>query len=204
MKTYIDERPFEVMILDTMATGRYQYIEDMIRRDQTIFRGDHTIYDSEICTLESEVKEIKKDLQAIMDRMAADTKLREDIAEAKNQPQKPGQKQKKPTGPKPMEPKDFEELFSEKLELQGRQRELEVKLSLWKQVQDVTVKEFVTLNRIAKLYKKTGDEDILKKGVHWTCEYADKLFLNIPNAMETVPGLVRPLPLAQNLNDGAW
>lgn len=204
MKTYIDERPFELMILDAVPSGKYQYIEDMIRRENTIFRGDHTIYDLSIWKMEQEQKEIQKDLQAIADKMTADAKLREAIAEAQNQPKKPGKQEKKPILGKPMDSKEFEELFSEKLELQGRQKELEEKIWIWKQVQDVAQKEFVSLNRVAKLYKKTGDEDILKKGVHWTCAYADRLLLNIPSAMETVPGLIRPPPHVQNLNDGAW
>ena len=207
MKNYIDERPFEIMIQDAKPSGKYEYIEEMIRRDQNIFRGDHTLYDNNIWEMETEEKEIKKELKAIAEKMEADAKLREKIAEAQAQAQsQPQQKnQKKQVFPKPMDSKEFEALFTEKLELQGKLQELEEKLALWQEVRDVTRKEFVTLNRIAKLYKKTGDENLLKKGVEWCCSYTDNLFLNIPNAINSVPGLVRPTPLsAQNLNGCAW
>ena len=101
--------------------------------------------------------------------------------------------------------KEFEALFAEKLELRGKQQDLEEKLDVWEAVNEVVVKEFVTLNRVAKLYKKTGDEQILKQGVHWCCSYADQLIDKIPNARNSVPGLIRPAPLsAQNLNGDTW
>ncbi len=205
MKTYIDERPFEVMIKDVNPTGIYSYIEDMIRRDVNVFRGDSTIYDFEIYKMEEEIKGIEKELQAIADRMTADGKIRETLANLASSNNNNNNKKVKYTGPQPMDAKEFEALFAEKLELRGKQQDIEEKLELWNAVKDVTVKEFISLNRIAKLYKKTGDDQILKQGVHWCCSYADKLIDKIPNARNSVPGLIRPAPFsAQNLNGDAW
>lgn len=197
MKTYTDNRPFEECIRSTTPTGKYKYISDMIRRDPNIFRGDHTIYDSEIERKKEEFENLKKQIPELEKMVEGIVEKLGILAKGKV---------------KEISGKDFEGLFGEKLEMQGKIKEkqekiedLKQEINLWRRVQTLTRMEFVTLSRIGRIYKTNGDDDFLERGVEWCCHYADCLLDRIPNVRNSVPGLIRPTYIStQNLNGGAW
>ncbi len=167
-KTWIDERPFEVMIQEDVSlpprtvrdyhfnvllpASKFDHIADMITRDPNIFKSDSTLYDMRIAHLERKLPPLSKNLERIQ--------------------------------------KEFETIGTDKdalneLILKERAATIEKKrteehLAYYKALQDIARKEFVTLNRVAKIYKNNGDSEFLRKGAHWAGTYAESLVAKVP------------------------
>ncbi len=154
MKTWMDERPFEVMIEQDISlpprtvkdyhfdfflpASKYDYVADMIQRDPNIFKSDFTIYDQSVWKLEYTVPRLKKELEKIQKEF--ETVTNKDV---------------------------LHELILKERELTIEKRKSEEHLAYYTALQEISRKEFVTLNRIAKIYKEKGDFEFLRKGAHW-------------------------------------
>lgn len=177
MKTWTDERPFEVMIRDIVLPPRtkkdpdfgcllpasqYDHVADIIARDPKIFASQSCIYDAEVWKYESELPPLKKQLDHI---------------------------QKEFTTLKSSDKDKLHELVLKERELAIKFRETEAKRNYYRSLQEITQKEFITLNRISKLWKEKENEDLefLRKGVHFACSYANALIAKIP-----VPDGIKP------------
>lgn len=188
LKTWIDERPFEVIINDVslpprtqidndfgclLPASKYDYVADMIYRDPIIFRSDNTIYDTTVWILETkvpmlekEIKKITKELETVGASIDAE-KSSKKVAELKE---------------------TLHELILKERELTIEKRRVTEHLAYYKGVQEIYQKEFVTLNRIAKIYKNTGDKEFVRKGAHWACTIRHSLIskLKVPEGVKPI------------------
>lgn len=171
---WIDTRSFEQITLETVPTEKYKNVVDMIARDTHIFAGTQTIYDLEISSKQREIQVLQEERKVIQTT----------IQNLKNPPKKKEMKKKKAISDEEMEEtQSYSNSIMDKLyALIGEQQEIdkkvaaiETEIQLLKIQQEYTVKEFISLNRLAKQYRENRDEEYLRKGVHWICEYAEKM-----------------------------
>jgi hypothetical protein len=172
---WIDTRSFEQITLETDATEKYNTIVDMILRDPRIFAGTQTIYDVDIMYKQQEIAPLLEERKCIQSS----------IQTLKNPTKKHDKHKKKQTSDdeEVETSQSFGKSIMDKLyTLIGQQQEIDKKvaaiqkeLELLKAIQAVTIKEFISLNRLAKHYKETEDEEYLRKGVQWVCDYAERM-----------------------------
>jgi hypothetical protein len=176
MKTWIDERPFEVMIQEDVSlpprtvrdydfdvllpASKFDYIADMITRDPNIFKSDSTLYDIRIVHLERKLQPLTKNLEKIQKEF-------ETIGTDKDA---------------------LNELILKERAITIEKKRTEEHLAYYKALQDIARKEFVTLNRVANIYKKNGDSEFLRKGAHWAGTYANSLIakIQVPDDLKQV------------------
>lgn len=174
---WIDNRSFEQVTVETVPTEKYNHVVDMILRDQRIFSSSQTIYDLEIVYKEHEIPPLLEERKVIQSTIQA----------LKNPPKKEVKKKKRDPGESDEEEEEEARSLSNSVmdrlyALIGEQQEIDKKvenikkeIELLKAIQAITVKEFISLNRLAKHFKQYQDLDYLRKGVHWVCEYADSM-----------------------------
>ena len=203
MKTWIDERPWEVMITESVQpTGQYEEIVQMILRDEKIFNGNSTIYDTDVAQRKGKLKDLEFQKGILEKSMNQALEQRKQVAELEQQ-MKDCQKEidKTPHHKK----QEVKELESKKYKLEQRAQTLtdsaklleeqtsskldevcteiakqEMTLESWLAYQDIAIKEMASLRRTIRHYKLTKDITFLRKGVHWTCAYAEKLTEPLP------------------------
>lgn len=188
LKTWIDERPFEVIINDVslpprteidrdfgclLPASKYDYVADMIYRDPNIFRSDSTLYDSTVWTLEGKLGPVEKELKKITKDLET---VGASIDAEKNSKKVEELKQ------------NLHELILKERELTIEKRQLTQHLTYYKAVQEIYQKEFVTLNRIAKIFKNTGEKEFVRKGAHWACTIRHSLIskLKVPEGVKPI------------------
>jgi hypothetical protein len=168
---WIDTRSFEQITVETVPTEKYQPVVDMILRENRIFAGSQTIYDLEIVHKEREVSSLLEERKHIQST----------IQTLKNSPKKVHQKKNasdneeegKNSGHSIME--KLYTLIGEQQDIDKKVENLKKEIQLLEAIQSLTVKRFASLNRLAKHYKDHQDLEFLRKGVHWVCEYGDKM-----------------------------
>lgn len=203
MKTWIDERPWEVMIAESVKpTGQYEDIVQMILRDDKIFNGNSTIYDTEVWRRKTTLKDLEFQKGILEKALNQAAEQREQANDLERQMKEYQNEIDKTPHHKKQEVKEFENIkyrleqrvkalkeAARQLEEQNTSKldeicteiaKLEMSLEYWLEYQDIAVKQFISLRRTIQHYKRTDDVTFLRKGVHWTCAYADKLTANLP------------------------
>lgn len=198
MESWIDTRSFEELTDASEPTGTYQWVVEMILRDATIFRGTQTLYDDSLFEMEKELKESLENEKEYEKRIQ-ESETRRDEKEKyvlafeklveKNAPQPcevqsvedhkmhTVRVQKLATHKKSFltMDKNHKLMILDSLDLKDRIVELQEMLPLLKEVQRWTEKRFVSLHRLARAYTVDKDLARLQKGVHWVCEYGEKM-----------------------------
>ena len=188
LKTWIDERPLEVIINEVVLpprtqrepdfgslipTSKYDYVADMITRDNKIFAGSNCIYDADVWHYESLLPSLQKEKELIEKEFVS---LNEKMSATKKDSELQKLKEK------------LHELILKERENTIQLRETKEKLAYFTSVQSIFRKEFVTLNRIAKMYKENQDVEFLRKGAHWACSYSRYFLskLKVPDGVKPI------------------
>ncbi len=173
-KTWIDERSFEQITLETVPTGKYNDTYKMILENPKLFSTDISIYDWDIAKLAQKIQDTKLEVEILNRR----------IEKIKNPPKK--KKAKKTDSEEEDEEYDdsvnvalqLDKLHSVIAEKQGVLKtiqEYELELEILKYTREMNIKKTRSLNRLIKEYNVTKDTTYLEKGVHWISEYADSM-----------------------------
>lgn len=149
---WIDERPFEEVIMDATPTQKYIRVMEMIEADSKVFApSSSSMYDLELTILMQKLVPLQKKYKELVKKQ--DEMLQSGTAK---------------------------QLVIEASILEGRECKneimgLESQVNRLKQYQEITRKEYVSLYRVGSLYRETGSKEVLAKGVEWVCSYADTL-----------------------------
>lgn len=172
---WIDTRSFNQITLETVPTEKYQNVVDMILRDSRIFAGSQTIYDLEIIYKEREVESLleeRKQIQSAIQTLKNPPK-KQDKQKIKKDPNESNEEETQTYTNSIMD--KLYALIGEQQELDKKVEKLKNEIALNKAIQALTVKRFISLNRLGKHYKDHQDIEFLRKGVHWVCEYGDAM-----------------------------
>lgn len=173
-RTWIDERSFEQITLETVPTGKHTDTYKMILENPKLFSTDLSIYDWDIAKLAQKIQDTKQEVEVLNRR----------IEKIKNPPKK--KKAKKVDSEEEEEEYDdsvnvalqLEKLHAVIAEKQGVLKtiqEHELELEILKYTRDMNMKKCKSFNRLIKEYNENKDASYLEKGVHWISEYADAM-----------------------------
>ena len=230
MKTWIDERSFDQITQDTIATGRYDYITELIQRNPNVFRSNDTIYDITVCDNYRKLADLETNLKSIEEQI---TKEKQKQKAAKQRAAEEAAKRQAKTKGKPlpkiersskvdiedgappdddmfddeefdkpsMERTRYDELQSDELNLIQEIEKQKLFIHLLERHQTILRKKYVSLNRAAQDYKRSENLETLRKAVQWISEYTEGLIAR----EEQLPEELRLKPFTPLVHDGsAW
>ena len=157
---WIDNRSFEQITLETIPTGKYNDIFKMIKENPKPFSTEFILTDDEMSSARKEIVNLKKtieNLNVTIEKIKNPKKKDNDEADVSSMLEK------------------LDAVIAEKQEALTSIKTLEQKLVFLQVERDYTAKKWISFNRLIKEYNKTKDDEYLEKGVHWICEYADKM-----------------------------
>ncbi len=173
-KTWIDERSFEQITLETVPTGKHTDTYKMILENPKQFPLDISIYDWDIAKLAQKIQDTKQEVEVLNRR----------IEKIKNPPKK--KKGKKVDSEEDegdyddsvnvaLQLEKLHAVIAEKQEVLKTIQEYELELEILKFTREMNIKRCRSFNRLIKEYNQNKDPSYLEKGVHWISEYADSM-----------------------------
>lgn len=169
---WIDTRSFEQITLETVPTDKYQYVVDMILRDNRIFSSSQTMYDLEIIYKERKISSLLEERKSIQSSIETLKNPQKKVEKKRKLSEEDEEVVKKPTA------SIIDRIYifiGEQQEIDKKVETLKREIELLIAIQELTIKKYASLNRLAKHYKDHEDIEFLRKGVHWVCEYGDKM-----------------------------
>ncbi len=172
-KTWIDERSFERITLETVPTEKYTDTYKMILENPKLFSTENSVYDWDIAKVSQKIQEGKQEVETLNRR----------IEKIKNPPKK---KKVKKVDSEEEEEEDesvnvalqlekLHAVIAEKQRVLKMIQEYELELEILKYTREMTTKKYRSYNRLIKEYNQNKDASYLEKGVHWISEYADSM-----------------------------
>lgn len=162
---WIDNRSFEQITLETVPTGKYSNIVEMIKENPKLFNTDSIIIDVEMAETRKEIINLKDKVLTLNLR----------IEKIKNPSKKKNNEEAQESANVASKLEELDGVIVEKQQALASMKDFEKKLELLQIEREYTVKKWISFNRLIKEYNKTKDDEYLAKGVHWISEYADKM-----------------------------